>query len=56
MRALEAVSAGAAEGERRIAAAVEEQQRLLAALERLADRGDADGGDIQRPRSGKSGA
>jgi hypothetical protein len=33
VRALEAVPAGAAQGQRRIAAAVEEQQALLAALE-----------------------
>src|SRR5690348_3359474 len=35
MRAFEAMAAGAAQGERRIAAAIEEQHRLLAGLERL---------------------
>src|SRR3546814_9018168 len=37
--ALEAVPAGAAQGQRRIAATVEEQQHLLAARQRLVDRG-----------------
>ena len=38
MRALQAEAAGAAQRERRIAAAVEEQQRLLAAFERALHR------------------
>ena len=37
LRALEAVAADPAERQRRIAAAVEEEQRLFAALDRLAD-------------------
>ncbi len=40
VRALEPMAAGAAEGERRIAAPVEEQQRLLAALARRLHAGD----------------
>src|ERR1039458_5512311 len=38
IRALQAEAAGAAERERRVAAAIEEQQRLLAAFERVLDR------------------
>ena len=37
VRAVEAVPAGAAEGQRRIAAAVEEEQRLLARLQRFGE-------------------
>src|SRR5579883_1825993 len=37
---LEAMAAGAAQGQRRVAAAVEEEQRLLAAPPRLLDRAD----------------
>src|SRR4029077_10722044 len=40
LRAFDAVPAGAAERERRIAAAIEEQQRLLAGGERLLHRLD----------------
>ena len=40
VRALEAVPAGAAQGQRRIAAPIEEQQRLFAARERVAQRLD----------------
>src|SRR6516164_10007580 len=40
VRALKAMSAGAAEGERRIAPAVEEEQGLLAAASRLLDPRD----------------
>ena len=36
-RAGEAMAAGAAQGQRRIAAAIEEQQRLLAPLDREAE-------------------
>ena len=59
VRALEAVAAMAAQGERRIAAAVEEQQALLAALEivlELADQASAraSGRAAADPGSGRS--
>ena len=37
IRALETMAAGPAQGKRRVAAAIEEEQRLLAALDRVAD-------------------
>ena len=43
--ALHAVAAGSAQGERGVAAAVEEQHRLLAAFERGRDGGVEDGGE-----------
>ena len=51
--ALEAIAAMAAEGERRVAAAVEEEQALLARLEIFLERADQDGAS-QRPRGGGS--
>ena len=40
VRALETMAAGPAEGERRVAAPVEEEKRLLLLLDRLCDRGE----------------
>ena len=50
--ALEAMAAGAAQGQRRIAAAVEKQQRLLAALQRLRRCVATSRGESQWPRGG----
>ena len=52
VRALEAMAAGAAKRQRRIAAPVEEQQRLLAAFKVLAACGASSTGDRNPPRAG----
>ena len=54
VRALEAMAAGAAEGQRRIAAPVEEQERLLARGQRPPRSPAIRRGDSQRPRGGPS--
>ena len=52
VRALEAVAADAAQRQRRIAAPVEEEQRLLAALQRLRASAEISTGDRKPPRAG----
>ena len=52
VRALEAVAADAAERQRRIAAAVEEEQRLLAAFQRVCRISVSSTGDRKPPRAG----